>query len=205
MLLAQYTGIYPPIDWDSVNVSNHYALWLASDAALAGVIAGRSPDEAAGRIASHLDFDGTLATLPDIAGTHPAYLNLALILRLADGGDSEMPVIGQLLGELPRGTASSPSPLTRRAACSRAVAAAVLGERDQALKELSALFGSGRMPNWWWVRAHPAFAGLRDDPRFKALLERSAGHVSGQIRLLQAMRDDGRVPDRGRLVHIDEG
>lgn len=113
LLLAQYSGIYPPIDWDSVNVANHYALWLASDAALAGVIAGRSPDEAAGRIASHLDFDGTLATLPDIAGTRPAYLNLALILRLAD-------------------------------------------------------------------------------------------HVSGQIRLLQAMRDDGRVPDRGRLVHIDE-
>jgi TolB-like protein/Flp pilus assembly protein TadD len=205
LLLAQYTGIYPPIDWDSVNVSNHYALWLASDAALAGVIAGRSPDEAAEWITNRLRFDGTPATLPDLPGARPAYLNLALILHIAAGGDSAMRVIGQLPGELPRGTASSPSPFARQAACSRAVAAAVLGERDQALKELSALFGSGRIPNWWWVRAHPAFAGLRDDQQFRELMKLSASHVSGQIRLLQAMRDDGRVPDRGRLEHIHEG
>jgi len=204
LLLAQYTGVYPPIDLHSVNAADHYELWLASDVALAAVISGRSPDEAAEWVASRLAFDGTPATLPDLAGADPAYLNLALILHIAAREDSAMPAIRQLLGELPRNTVPSPSPLARRAACSRAVAAAVLGEREQALEELTALLGSGRMSSWWWARAHPAFAGLREDQRFKELLELSASHVSGQIRLLEAMRADGRVPDRGQLVNINE-
>jgi TolB-like protein/Tfp pilus assembly protein PilF len=204
LLLAQYTGVYPPADWQSIHTEDDDELWVASDVALAGVMTGRSASEAAHWVTSRLAFDGTLATLPHVAGAQPAYLNMALILRLASGGDSTMPAIRQLLDGLPRPTASAPSPLTRRAACSRAVAAAVLGDGDQALAELSALFGSGRAPNWWWARAHPAFAGLRGKPRFKELLASSASHVSGQLRLLQAMRADGRVPDRGQLVLMDE-
>lgn len=79
----------------------------------------------------------------------------------------------------------------------RAQALALSGDGEGALAALERAL-AGRAYAWWWydLRLNPAFAGMRGEPRFQALLADAAAHAAEQRALLNELRAAGRVPDR---------
>jgi TolB-like protein/DNA-binding winged helix-turn-helix (wHTH) protein/Tfp pilus assembly protein PilF len=79
----------------------------------------------------------------------------------------------------------------------RAVALAMLGRNEAALAALERAFAAGNIYGWWYdVDREPAFAALREDPRFKTLAAHARAHANAQRKLLEQMRRDGTVPLR---------
>ncbi|MGH8284239.1 MAG: tetratricopeptide repeat protein, partial [Steroidobacteraceae bacterium] len=79
----------------------------------------------------------------------------------------------------------------------KAVALAVLGEKDAAIEKLEQNFDRGLRRNWWYaLEREPAFEAFRSDPRFRDLSRRAREHAAAQRRLLEQMRARGEVPVR---------
>jgi TolB-like protein/DNA-binding winged helix-turn-helix (wHTH) protein len=78
-----------------------------------------------------------------------------------------------------------------------ALALAVLGRREDALRTLAAM--SPRHAITWWalLERHPGFDAIRTDPRFRAALEAARQHAGAERAKLEAMRRVGTVPSRG--------
>jgi TolB-like protein/cytochrome c-type biogenesis protein CcmH/NrfG len=49
---------------------------------------------------------------------------------------------------------------------------AAAGEAERAITALEQRLGHGHIEDWWFDRRHPAYAGIKDDPRFYAAWER---------------------------------
>jgi len=77
----------------------------------------------------------------------------------------------------------------------RATALAMLGQSDAAIATLERAFAAGRH-GWLDVDREPAFAALREDPRFRALTVKKRARVSEQRKVLEQMRRAGAVPLR---------
>ncbi len=79
----------------------------------------------------------------------------------------------------------------------RAAAHAMLGNVDEALGNLEESQRSGRYLQWWYIsQRDPIFSSIRDQPRFRALVEQADRHRAAQRTLLEKMRNEGTVPRR---------
>ena len=79
----------------------------------------------------------------------------------------------------------------------RAMAYALLGDKERALSELAASVQEDDLSHWWYTAEFdPLFAHLRKDPRFQALAETVRQHRANQRALLEEMRRKGEVPKR---------
>jgi DNA-binding winged helix-turn-helix (wHTH) protein/TolB-like protein/tetratricopeptide (TPR) repeat protein len=71
----------------------------------------------------------------------------------------------------------------------RAAAFAVLGDDEQALRELAHSVENGQLYRWWYLAERdPLYAHLRGDPRFQALNRLALAQRDRQRALLEAMR-----------------
>ena len=80
----------------------------------------------------------------------------------------------------------------------RAVAQALLGNKDEAIAELQRLVenGSGAHRAWYFFEVEPAFAELRSDERFMALRATLQQRATRQRQRLVELRADGSIPAR---------
>ena len=79
----------------------------------------------------------------------------------------------------------------------RAVALALLGRNEEALQALENGHAGGYRTRWWYLlEREAAFAQVRSDPRFQALLVEARAHAASQRSILKEMRLAGRVPNR---------
>jgi Tfp pilus assembly protein PilF len=79
------------------------------------------------------------------------------------------------------------------------IAFLLAGDRRTALDMLEARFDDRLIPGWSWgfpIDLDPVLATLREDPRYRALLERMKANVVVQQRKYERLVADGRVPDR---------
>ena len=72
----------------------------------------------------------------------------------------------------------------------RAVALALLGRKDAAIEQLGRAVAAQHGTNQWqiFMQDEPAFAGLREDARFKKLLADVRAHAAAEHQLLNKMR-----------------
>jgi tetratricopeptide (TPR) repeat protein len=78
-------------------------------------------------------------------------------------------------------------------------ALAMNGERDAAIDMLERSMAQSAKPviAWWQLfEIEPAFATLREDPRFEAFRAKVRAHIAAQRRELERLRADGLLPDR---------
>ena len=82
----------------------------------------------------------------------------------------------------------------------RAVALALLGDKEAAFVQLGRAFTAGYAVAHWqgFLEGEPAFAGLREDVRFKKILADAHAHSAAEHELLLKMRTQGLLPDRRR-------
>jgi TolB-like protein/Tfp pilus assembly protein PilF len=78
-------------------------------------------------------------------------------------------------------------------------ALALNGEHGAAIAmiERSVASGLGLGDWWYYLESEPAYAPLRRDARFQELLRQVRAHVEVQRRVLNRLRADGVVPERG--------
>ncbi len=82
----------------------------------------------------------------------------------------------------------------------RGVALALLGRKEEALQALENGFASGYRTRWWYLlQREPAFAELRKEPRFQALLLDSRAHAAAERSILKDMQRAGSVPNRSPI------
>lgn len=82
-----------------------------------------------------------------------------------------------------------------------ALASAALGRSDDALDALAESWATGQPPVTSLLLAHwRGFDALRDQPKFRRLLEEVRGHVAAQRAELDRLRTAGKVPARGPPV-----
>lgn len=150
---------------------------------------------ARGIATSRYGFDGALQVPLELWEYLSSQLNLALLWHLgADHGQS-LPLVAELREHLPPAGAPYSGYRATLPTFGRAIAAALLGETETVLRTLELGLTNGN-PWWWWLRGHPAFDGLREEPRFQALIAAAEDHAAEQRALLIEMRRAGRLPDR---------
>jgi tetratricopeptide (TPR) repeat protein len=83
-------------------------------------------------------------------------------------------------------------------------ALALKGEREAALALMERSFASGLGPGDWWYyfESEPAFAPLRQDVRFKSLLQTVRERAAAQRRDLDLMRAEKIVPQRSQALSL---
>jgi len=76
------------------------------------------------------------------------------------------------------------------------VALALNGDRDAAFEMLERAYEAGILNSSWsyFVEDEPAFAPLRQDPRFRALTEKIRAHIADQRRKVDRMRAEKLIP-----------
>jgi adenylate cyclase len=80
---------------------------------------------------------------------------------------------------------------------SRAEALAVLGDSEGAIEALRRSCAASFLYDLWYrLDAEPAYSGLREDARFKALTMAQHSHIEHERELLNTMRAEGLVPMR---------
>ena len=82
------------------------------------------------------------------------------------------------------------------------IALALSGDRDAAIAMLQRSVATrfAFSDQWCYLEAEPAYDGLRQDPRFQAILRDARANAAEQRRELERRRAAGRVPDRGNVV-----
>jgi TolB-like protein/DNA-binding winged helix-turn-helix (wHTH) protein/tetratricopeptide (TPR) repeat protein len=93
------------------------------------------------------------------------------------------------------GVASHPS-MKVESSYWRALTLAVLGDRDQALESLQSAVHGGFHLRWWMLENQPALAGLRNDPRYQAVVAELKEWARAQAVLLAELRKTHEVPER---------
>jgi TolB-like protein/Tfp pilus assembly protein PilF len=81
-----------------------------------------------------------------------------------------------------------------------ALALALNGDREGLIAALQRYVNAGDhvFSGWWYhFDLEPAYATLRQDPRFQELVRKVREHVAAERRELDRMRAEGLVPDRG--------
>jgi TolB-like protein/DNA-binding winged helix-turn-helix (wHTH) protein/Flp pilus assembly protein TadD len=86
----------------------------------------------------------------------------------------------------------------------RAMAFAILGQKDASIAALDRAISHRRLIRLWWYdsRREPAFKALQKDPRFWVIVARARTYVREQRELLEEMRRDGIVPRRAMKTSI---
>ncbi len=79
----------------------------------------------------------------------------------------------------------------------RATALALLGDRKAALAALHKAVDAGHPTTWSLIEVDPAFDTLRADHEFQTLMRAIKDKQAHERQILEQMRADGRVPDRG--------
>ena len=135
--------------------------------------------------------------LPERPGLRDEAIGLVDVLvamgREADGRR----LLGVILERMQREIAGGRSEFWYR--ITHAMALALNDDPDAALAMLERAVSSryALSDGWYHFETEPAFASLRDDPRFVAMLEASRANALEQRRELDRRRKDGRVPARG--------
>jgi TolB-like protein/DNA-binding winged helix-turn-helix (wHTH) protein len=82
----------------------------------------------------------------------------------------------------------------------RPLAMALLGRHEEAIAQLQrATAEAATMTAWWyWLEQEPAYAAMREDPRFKAMLAGARNKAQQERTELQRLRANGLVPNRGK-------
>jgi hypothetical protein len=150
---------------------------------------------ARGLATSRFGFDGALQVPLDLWEYLSSQLNLVLLWYLGANTEQALPLIAELRERMPPAGAPYSGYRVTLPTFGRAIAAAVLGETETALRSLELGLDKGN-PWWWWLRGHPAFDGLREEPRFQALIAAAEDHAAEQRALLAEMRRAGVLPDR---------
>lgn len=79
----------------------------------------------------------------------------------------------------------------------RAVAEGVLGHDEAALAHLEKLERLDQRIGWWArIERDPAFAAVRNTPRFQAIISSSKRWLEGEVRQVEVMRERGQIPRR---------
>ncbi len=198
LLLAQFNGDYPvPDAMLEGSLGSFYPRWMLSDVTLAGALASGNHAHAWALFQKNIDANIRFHAHEDPVEQRVVELYAALLEWLVKGDSGSLARARSLRQALSTLQVPHPSHDAVLLESSRAVAAATLGDRGQALDSLRALLGSGHSERWWWVRTHPAFRELREDPEFRTLLAANEAHAQQQAALLEQMRADGRMPAAG--------
>jgi len=192
--LIQFGGDYPApvalLQRDATDSTGE----LVADVILANALTSGDYAHAWAQYQANFDTSRTFDPEVDSWISLEAYLDIALSRFLLRGDNISLAAVEKLRQQIPADTPSHEGLRADLSARNQAVAAAVLGERELALDALRRLLGSGHSYWWWWARAHPAFAALRDEPEFQALLAANEEHARQQQLLMEQMRRDGRLP-----------
>jgi hypothetical protein len=78
----------------------------------------------------------------------------------------------------------------------RAVALAVLGDSEGALQSLQAAAHDGVRWGWWLIEREPAFAELKSDVRYQAIIAELSDLATKQATLVAEMRKAHTLPQR---------
>jgi TolB-like protein/DNA-binding winged helix-turn-helix (wHTH) protein len=78
----------------------------------------------------------------------------------------------------------------------RAILQAHAGREAEACASLESAFTPAPRPFWWALLRNPAFDNMRTTPCFRALLTRVEAHVVAEREAIEAMRREGKIPDR---------
>jgi transcriptional activator of cad operon len=82
----------------------------------------------------------------------------------------------------------------------RAKALLLLGNVDSALLELEAIHKAGLYVSWWYpAERDPLFSVIRDNPRFRAIVDRANAHRDQQQKLVEQLSREGEIPQRPPL------
>ena len=135
---------------------------------------------------------------PDLQDYQPIQLNLALLMYVNGDRERAQRLIAVLREHMPPAASSRAGLRVTLATFGRAIAAAVLGETSTALDALEYAL-EDRNPWWWWLRGHPAFDRLRENPRYQAFVAGVESHAARQHALLDEMRREGSIPDRREI------
>jgi DNA-binding winged helix-turn-helix (wHTH) protein/TolB-like protein/Tfp pilus assembly protein PilF len=125
-----------------------------------------------------------LATLENLAGNQERARELALrVLNISDA---------------PRPGGGTARYFTGAVQRNRMLALAILGQDEEALRELAQIRdGLGHQLWWVWLERHPAMARLRRDPRLQAVLADMRTWSAQQRDSIEAERAAGHLPTRG--------
>jgi TolB-like protein/DNA-binding winged helix-turn-helix (wHTH) protein len=170
------------------------ARYLDSFARLRYALDGGGAASAVTALSQSLGYDGTLPTQLSTIGCR-AYIDLAQLL-LAKGDAAAAQRLRLLLEQKLDGRAKEAPGEARMLEVNRAMLLAQAGRDRDALAALERAFAPTPLRRWWLLLQHPAFDHLRREPRFQAIVARTALHVARQGDQLAEMRRLGRVPDR---------
>jgi TolB-like protein len=170
------------------------ARYLDSFARLRYALDGGGAASAVTALSRSLGYDGTLPTQLSTIGCR-AYIDLAQLL-LAKGDAAAAQRLRLLLEQKLDGRAKEAPGEARMLDVNRAMLLAQAGRDRDALTALERAFAPTPLRRWWLLLQHPAFDHLRREPRFQAIVARTAVHVARQGDQLAEMRRLGRVPDR---------
>ena len=80
----------------------------------------------------------------------------------------------------------------------RGVALALLGRDDEAIAVLRTAVSTNSVGSWWYdLQSEPAYAKLRNDPRFQAILKGARERADSERQAVEKLRASHLVPDRG--------
>lgn len=173
---------------------NHFENWMWAEAVRDFAVKGRQLDRGAEAIATRYGFD---LSNPRVSKLHQLSASVPLAQILFAQGKTKLAqhLLTQSISWIEEHPKLGLGGGTGRA---KAGAMMLLGQRDQAL---SVLLASTRSANdirhcWYLVSQDPVWATVRSDPRFQEVARVCSVSRRTQRALLEAMRRNGKVPQR---------
>ncbi|TFH46847.1 MAG: tetratricopeptide repeat protein, partial [Lysobacterales bacterium] len=127
---------------------------------------------------------------PQVGGHYEAAIDVALLLKALGEAGKANRLLDRSLENIPTVTNAD----RRAVGVMKARAYALKNDRDAALGELQAAIDAGWRDHWWFfLEQDAAFDSLRDEPRYKALMDKIRTDVAKQLALVRQHEASGEI------------